>query len=329
MNEQFQKAAGLLPAALDVVLCKPEAVVDDTCLSRLLSWLRTSFTCQAKAELLLSVVGNFLWKVRAEGKHPVAIAFGLKVSTVSNDVSAEFWRSCLRWIADERLLEHSQAAVRCAAYDALSNLIHIPDAAFLLGEADLVTVSLKGLDDNSMFVSKAACTLLCNWLHFSGALQQPSNLSTTCPHTRAPPVLDHVKSFFNLSSTAVEHTVGSVFIIAEQLIKVFPATARSFIVHLELLQLTDVVVVKGDRNVCQAAVDFLGALVTAGRELDLYWKTLLPNEHTHGSVEDGFLPVQEWLIKHPIVLLQREFSQMGFICLSSYLDDNGLKSIVC
>ena len=134
MNERFEKAAGLLPAALNVVLCKPEAVVDDTCLSRLLSWFETAFNCQDKAELLLSVIGDFVWKVCAEGKHPVAIAFGLKVSTVSDDVNALCWKSCLRWIADERLLEHSQAAVRCAAYDVLSNLTHIPDAVSLLGE---------------------------------------------------------------------------------------------------------------------------------------------------------------------------------------------------
>ena len=134
---------------------------------------------------------------------------------------------------------------------------------------DLVTVSLKGLDDNSMFVSKAACTFLCNWLHFSGALHQPSsdikNHSTTSPHSGVPTVLDHFKSLFQSSSSSVEHITGSVFAIAEHLMEVFPSTARSFIVDSELLQLADVVVVKGDRNVCQAVVDFLRTLVTAGR----------------------------------------------------------------
>lgn len=128
MNERFEQAVVLVPAALDVVLHKPEAVVDDTCLSRLLSWFEKTCNCEEKAEVLLPVVGEFVSKVSTAAKHPVAIAFGLKVSTVSDALLALCWKSAVMWIADERLLEHEDAAVRCAAYDAVRRLAHFPEA---------------------------------------------------------------------------------------------------------------------------------------------------------------------------------------------------------
>lgn len=137
--------------------------------------------------------------------------------------------------------------------------------------ADIVAVSLTGLNDSSMFVSKAASGFLCNWLHFSGDLHQPSadgiSTSNATLETGVSNVFHHFKSLFESSS--VEHGASSVFAIADELMQVSHEAAVSFIVATKLLKLSDIAVMKGDRKVCLALVGFLRRLVRVGRLDDL------------------------------------------------------------
>ncbi|XP_062508688.1 uncharacterized protein LOC134184932 isoform X2 [Corticium candelabrum] len=330
MTGRFERVVELIPAALEVVLHNSEAVVDDTCLSRLLSWLEQACNSQKeKCERLQSALSDFVIKVCAEAKHSIAIAFGLKVSTVSNAVIAFCWKEVLRFISEGQmdLLRHEDAAVRCSAYECLRRLTHVPEAVLLVCETDLVVRCLSGLHDNSMFVSQAASSFLCSWLHFSGGLQCVADctLRVSTLQTKVFHIIDHFRSFFK-SSSLQHDIIRSVFILAKEFMEMSTQTSGLFIVSIDLLRLTDVAIKNGDRNVCVSVVEFLSKLVRVGRELELCWSDLLDSTSDSVTVRDHDAVLLDWLIKQPIVLLQRGFARLAVTCLCNYLTSNGLFS---
>lgn len=66
--------------------------------------------------------------------------------------------------------------------------------------------------------------------------------------------------------------------------------------------------------------------VLCDRGLDLCWRDLLSSQTS--AIVDDTVVVQDWLMKHPIVLLQRGFAHLAFTCLSNYLSSNGLALVL-
>ena len=131
---------------------------------------------------------------------------------------------------------------------------------------DLVVRCLSGLHDNSMFVSQAASSFLCSWLHFSGGLQCVADctLRVSTLQTKVFHIIDHFRSFFK-SSSLQHDIIRSVFILAKEFMEMSTQTSGLFIVSIDLLRLTDVAIKNGDRNVCVSVVEFLSKLVRVGR----------------------------------------------------------------
>ena len=153
----FPDVLELLSTAFDVLVDRPDNVVDDTCLSRLLDWIRESFRDSARKDALARAARAFIDR-SASSTHPVTLAFALRLSASEPSLC----NSTIEWLTTSGLCRHADARVRCSSYETLT--ISIVNHYSKISRSGLVDTAILGLSDSSLFVAKSAGEFLAAWI---------------------------------------------------------------------------------------------------------------------------------------------------------------------
>eukprot|EP00118_Oscarella_pearsei_P018834 m.195827 g.195827 ORF g.195827 m.195827 type:complete len:752 (+) comp39522_c0_seq4:23-2278(+) len=299
----FPSVLKLLSEAFETLIRSPEVVIDDTCLLRLLDWIRDSLGDPTRKDALIRAVIDFIQRIE-HSMHSTTLSFALKLSAIDSSLCTD---ECLQWIVNGRLDGHVDATIRCSAFQALKTATTDSKNHTNITRLGLVQLALDGLKDSSLFVGKAAGDFVASWFHTSGILFEDNDASlaivTGCFEVMSNPHCD-------------PETVKGLLEMVLCLFHQGSLSGKQLLVKTKLLHQVEIFLGFCDGSAALAsAVKLLMHLVNNLSD----WVGLL--DGCSSSV------AEVWLMDVSIALLERGFCHYAFQCLVEFFINSNRTSL--